>query len=59
MNIHFMNMCTRSKVDEHFVNLHFMNSPKFIRIHNFELELKYALNVIENSYTLSLREFIL
>lgn len=35
-----MNMCIRFKVDEYFVNLYFMNSLKFIRIYNFELEFK-------------------
>lgn len=35
-----MNMCIRFKVDEYFVYLYFMNSLKFIRIYNFELEFK-------------------
>lgn len=35
-----MNISIRFKVDEYFINLYFMNSLKFIRIYNFELEFK-------------------
>lgn len=35
-----MNICIRFKVDVNFINLYFMNSLKFIRIYNFELEFK-------------------